>query len=289
MADADTFFEATYRRVSGEKKFFLEFYYVSTSFALALLTFAAFRSASIAAIAASFSFFILLALAYISVGDVLFTSPAKEDTLAASYTIPFLGYIVLGGGSALYSLATESYLSFLKSLPDAQVEIINLEYATSIETYFLPAISFVLFPYIWKALKSTDWLPDSRGLAVVLAAIPSSFGFAVLHGARTPAFLFFAAMVMFLWIIALGLEGVTESSLVPLLPISILSLIGLHRAHNFNAAGLTLYEFYSGLLSAGGAVTWVGVILIVRDALFFLFTALWLKRMVWDKDWKEAV
>lgn len=274
MGEISNFFTSALEDVDHDRRFFLVFFFMTYALNLSFLAFEAFRQSSIAGVALSAIFFIPLAVTYILMGEDLFTSPGSESALAASYTLPFFGYLMLGTGASVFSVATESYLSLVGDLSRGQELLMNLEYATGIETYFLPTLAVALFPFVYKGLQHFDQLPDSVLLASVISALPASIVFGALHGARSPLFFFFAGTVMLVWVVGLAV-GNFKSDLIPFVPVSLLSLIGLHRAHNFNAEGISLIEFYSVLLSSSGATFWQGVIILTRDVLAVLFTVYW--------------
>jgi hypothetical protein len=286
MADASNFYTGPLSGVKGESKFMLVMYWLSMAFILALLAFESIRkggSTGIAAFAVSTVFVLPLLISYVLTQGQIFNSPASEDTLAASNILPFVGYLLIGGGSlvklSFFSVATNSYLSLLSSLSINKKNLVNLEMATGIETYFLPAIGAVLYPFSRKGLRAVG--VDSKAAAVALSALPPSIGFAVLHGVRSPLFLVFAGSVMFAWIFSLGYEDVSSNAVfTDWFPVSMLTLIGLHRANNFISSGTSLYDFYTGLLGASGVVQAIGVIVVVRDAILVIGTAFWLYRVV---------
>jgi len=285
MADASNFYTGD---GTGGGKFMLVMYWLSMALILAMIAFQSIRqggSSGIAAFAVSTVFVLPLLISYVLTDGQIFSSPASEDTLAASNMLPFIGYLLIGGGSLIklsfFSVATDSYLSLLNSLSINKKNLVNLEMATGIETYFLPAIGAVMYPFARKGLREIG--VESKAAAVALSALPPSAAFAVLHGVREPLFLVFAGSVMFAWIFSLGYEDVSSDAVfTDWFPISMLTLIGLHRANNFIASGTSLYEFYTGLLGASGVIQAIGVIVVVRDAILVIGTLVWLYRVVFS-------
>lgn len=232
-------------------------------------------------IVAGFVFLPLVILSYILWDRGMIRSNATYFEGAASYVIPqvlLLGIAtgiteIIGG--RFYSAPTSEggYLySLVAQTPPYIQAIFNNNLASFVETFAIFAITYVVLNFMVRA----DWdqkLPGGAWTVVALGAIPGSTLFGVLHGAIDIVFFTRAFMIMFISILVVFGEALTEKQYFPfavLVPLA----ISFHRAINIHEWG-GYVEYISTLLTAGGSVEIaLAGLVILFDASMVIATAI---------------
>lgn len=236
---------AIWEIISGEGDIGGPDFFLSTTFIVAILVLADFmfsglRSGNLPQIITALVFTTSI-IAYLGVtrgkGLLGNTSPLEG---AGMFLIGGLPLLVGSLGKikfSFFSLASASYLSsVLSRVGEAYTLAVNNFFAPVTETWLIVPTSFLILFFI-NHTKYTKDLPNP--VKILIAGLPPSIAFAVLHGATNPAFAVFAVGFMLLSVAAIVYEESLPGSQVPYVKITIGLLISVHASFNIaNSGGL---------------------------------------------------
>ncbi|WP_226005971.1 hypothetical protein [Natrinema salinisoli] len=241
------------------------------AFATAALTFFGIQEQNMnfIAIGLSFGFFLLLGVAFTR-GEVL-TGPGTFSQVSAAYWLghlPFLVSMPIGGSLSLFSAPTDAHLSMVQQAPIYIQHKVNLWMAPIIETVTLLGFVAVLFIAIRRGTR----LETSGALSVAITLIGT--GFALLHGARTPAFFLFAFASFTVWtVIVFGHDlGWWETSLIPA---GTALAVAMHKGNNHADQQIGVLESWQVILSAPEPIVYISAGIVLFEVLA-VFGTMWL-------------
>lgn len=230
---------------------------------------------------AGFLFLPLVIMSYVLWGRGIVRSNATAFEGAVSYVLPqvlLLGIasgITTAIGGRFYSapVSEGGYLhSLVAQTPPYIQAIFNNNLAPFVETFAIFALTYVVLNFMLRA-DLDQRLPGGAWTVVALGAIPGAGLFGVLHGAVDIVFFTRAFTLMFISILVVFGEALTDEQYFPfavLVPLA----ISVHRAININEYGGYL-EYLATLLSATGQVEIaLSVLVLLFDATMVIVTAI---------------
>lgn len=225
------------------------------------------QQTNLALIVAGLAFVVLfLGSLAITNGNLLKGNLSPENT-GLAYWLPqilILGSGALSGGTQFSFLSapaeSDGYLSSFLSQTEPPVKsIVNNDLAPGAENYGIAGFSYVFLLLILKG-----WFGDDSILPYIIAAVPASIIFALLHGQRQLSFLVTAFTIMLVSMTLYLYDRAKDGSLIGSLEASLIFTIGIHRGINLSSTG-GLVEHYTTILQADGALIYVSYIVLLFD------------------------
>ena len=222
----------------------------------------------------------VLFLSSLVVDDVLtdgryLRSPGSFAALSFGYWLPVWIMSAIGGVGDLQfsflSAPTQSggYLSALQGASAPVQAFVNRWAAPIYETLLKVSITYVVWHLSFKALNR--YLPAP--IAVIVALVPAAGLFAGLHGLRSTEFYLAAFIVAMVMLAPLYLEDYLPGNQTWIIPMSVASVFGAHRAINVQNGG-GYFVFVSDMLQAKPPLLWAnGLALFIE--LVTLVAAVW--------------